>query len=83
MGTPTLSQYIIDLTNACNYLNEQVASNSTETFFNGTTDVYKVKALVDGIKYQLSLDIVSSSSEDLTAFNNSVLNAETYISSLP
>ena len=83
MGTPTLSQYIIDLTNACNYLNEQVASNSTETFFNDTTDVYKVKALVDGIKYQLSLDIVSSSSEDLTAFNNSVSNAETYISSLP
>ena len=46
MGTPTLSQYIIDLTNACNYLDEQVAANSTETFFNGTTDVYKVQALV-------------------------------------
>lgn len=83
MGTPTLSQYITDLTNACNYLNEQVASNSTETFFNGTTDVYKVQALVDGIKYQLSLDIVSSSSEDLSAYNNSVSAAETYIASLP
>ena len=83
MGTPTLSQYITDLTNSCNYLDEQVAAKSTEKFFNGITDVYKVQALVDGIKYQLSLDIVSSSSEDLTAFNNSVSNAETYISSLP
>ena len=83
MGTPTLSQYITDLTNACNYLDEQVDASSTETFFNGTTDVYKVQALVDGIKYQLSLDIVSSSSEDLSAFNNSVSAAETYISSLP
>ena len=53
MGTPTLSQYITDLTNACNYLDEQVAASSTETFFNGTIDVYKVQALVDGIKYQL------------------------------
>ena len=44
---------------------------------------YKVQALVDGIKYQLSLDIVSSSSEDLSAFNNSVSAAETYIATLP
>ena len=83
MGTPTLSQYITDLTNACNYLDEQVDASSTETFFNGTTDVYKVQALVDGIKYQLSLDVVSSSSEDLSAYNNSVSAAETYIASLP
>lgn len=83
MVTPTLSQYITDLTNACNYLNKLVASNSTETFFNGTTDVYKVQALVDGIKYQLSLDVVSSSREDLSAFYNYVTAAETYIASLP
>ena len=83
MGTPTLSQYITDLTNACNYLDEQVAASSTETFFNGTNDVYKVQGLVDGIKYQLSLDVVSSSSEDLSSFNNSVSAAETYIASLP
>jgi len=83
MGTPTLSQYITDLTNACNYLNEQVASKSTEKFYDGEKDVYKVQAVVDGIKYQLSLDIVSSSSEDLNAFNNSVSAAETYIASLP
>ena len=83
MGTPTLTQYITDLTNSCNYLNEQVAAKSTETFHDGEKDVYKVQAVVDGIKYQLSLDIVSSSSEDLSAFNNSVSAAETYISSLP
>ena len=83
MGTPTLTQYITDLTNSCNYLNEQVAAKSTETFYDGEKDVYKVQAVVDGIKYQLSLDIVSSSSEDLSAFNNSVSAAETYISSLP
>ena len=83
MGTPTLTQYITDLTNSCNYLNEQVAAKSTETFYDGEKDVYKVQALVDGIKYQLSLDIVSSSSEDLSAFSNSVSAAETYISSLP
>ena len=83
MGTPTLSQYIADLTNACTYLDEQVSAKSTETFFNGTSDVYKVQALVDGIKYQLSLDVVSSSSEDLSAFNNSVSAAKTYIASLP
>ena len=83
MGTPTLTQYITDLTNSCNYLNEQVAAKSTEKYYDGEKDVYKVQAVVDGIKYQLSLDIVSSSSEDLSAFNNSVSAAETYISSLP
>ena len=79
MAAPSLSQYITDLTNGCAYLDQQVASKTTETTVYGTL---KLQEAVDGIKATLALDIVSSSGTDLTAFNTSVSNAETYIATL-
>lgn len=79
MATPSLSQYITDLTNGCAYLDQQVNSKTTETTVHGTL---KLQEAVDGIKITLALDIVSSSGTDLTAFNASVSNAEAYIATL-
>tara|TARA_E500000305_G_C3820860_1_gene142791 strand:+ start:259 stop:492 length:234 start_codon:yes stop_codon:yes gene_type:complete len=74
-----LQQYIQDLTESCKYLDAQVAAKTTEkTPF----DTWKIQEAVDGVKYQLSLDEVKNSSEDLSAFNTSVTNAETYIGTL-
>lgn len=74
-----LQQYIQDLTESCKYLDAQVAAKTTEkTPF----DTWKIQEAVDGVKYQLSLDEVKNSSEDLSAFNTSVTNAETYIATL-
>ena len=75
----TLEQYIQDLTNGCNYLDAQVAAKTTEKTPYGT---WKIQESVDGIKYQLTLDEVKNSSEDLSAFNTSVSNADTYIATL-
>ena len=79
MAAPSLSQYITDLTNGCAYLDQQVTSKTTETTAYGTL---KLQEAVDGIKVTLALDIVSSSGTNLTAFNTSVSNAETYIATL-
>ena len=75
----SLEQYIQDLTNGCAYLDALVASKTTETTVYGTL---KLQEAVDGIKATLALDIVSSRGTDLTAFNTSVSNAETYIATL-
>ena len=79
MATPNLSQYITDLTNGCAYLDEQVTAKTTETTVYGTL---KLQEAVYGVKYQLALDEVKNSSEDLSAFNTSVSNAESYIATL-
>lgn len=76
----TLEQYIQDITNGCAYLDSLVTSNTTEKSPYGT---WKIQEAVDGVKYQLNLDEVKNSSEDLSAFNTSVNNAEAYIATLP
>lgn len=75
----SLQQYITDITNGCAYLDAQVASKTTEKTPYGT---WKIQEAVDGVKYQLNLDEVKNSSEDLSAFNTSVSNAESYIATL-
>lgn len=75
----SLSQYITDITNGCAYLDSQVAAKTTEKTKLGT---WKIQEAVDGVKYQLALDEVKNSSEDLSAFNTSVSNAESYIATL-
>tara|TARA_R100000388_G_scaffold54278_2_gene40212 strand:+ start:1551 stop:1784 length:234 start_codon:yes stop_codon:yes gene_type:complete len=72
-------QYITDITNGCNYLDAQVAAKTTEKTPFGT---WKIQESVDGVKYQLDLDEVKNSGEDLSAFNTSVSNAEAYIKTL-
>ena len=74
-----LEQYIQDITNGCNYLDAQVAAKTTEKTPYGT---WKIQEAVDGVKFQLGLDEVKNSSEDLSAFNTSVTNAEEYIKTL-
>lgn len=74
-----LEQYIQDLTNGCAYLDALVAAKTTEKTPYGT---WKIQDAVDGVKYQLALDEVKNSSEDLSAFNTSVSNAESYIATL-
>ena len=74
-----LAQYIQDITNGCNYLDAQVAAKTTEKTPYGT---WKIQEAVDGVKFQLALDEVKNSSEDLSAFNTSVTNAESYIKTL-
>ena len=72
-------QYITDITNGCNYIDAQVAAMTTEkTPF----DTWKIQEAVDGVKFQLALDEVKNSGEDLSAFNTSVSNAEAYIATL-
>tara|TARA_Y100000401_G_C8287227_1_gene206712 strand:+ start:571 stop:804 length:234 start_codon:yes stop_codon:yes gene_type:complete len=74
-----LEQYIQDLTESCKYLDAQVAAKTTEkTPYN----TWKIQEAVDGVKYQLNLDEVKNSSEDLSTFNTSVSNAEAYIKTL-
>ena len=75
----SLEQYIQDLTNGCAYLDALVAAKTTENTPHGT---WKIQDAVDGVKYQLALDEVKNSSEDLSAFNTSVSNAESYIATL-
>ena len=75
----SLSQYITDITNGCAYLDSLVAAKTTEKTPYGT---WKIQEAVDGVKYQLGLDEVKNSGEDLSAFNTSVANAETYIGTL-
>ena len=72
-------QYITDITNGCAYLDAQVEAKTTEKTPYGT---WKIQETVDGIKYQLGLDEVKNSSEDLSAFNTSINNAEAYIATL-
>ena len=72
-------QYITDITNGCAYLDAQVAAKTTEKTPYG---IWKIQEAVDGVKYQLSLDEIKNSSEDLSAFNTSVSNAEAYIATL-
>tara|TARA_R100000322_G_scaffold73555_3_gene46211 strand:+ start:50 stop:283 length:234 start_codon:yes stop_codon:yes gene_type:complete len=72
-------QYITDITNGCNYIDELVAAKTTEKTPFGT---WKIQEAVDGVKYQLGLDEVKNSGEDLSAFNTSVSNAEAYIATL-
>ena len=72
-------QYITDITNGCNYLDAQVAAKTIEKTPFGT---WKIQEAVDGVKYQLGLDEVKNSGEDLSAFNTSVSNAEAYIATL-
>ena len=74
-----LQQYITDITNGCAYLDALVAAKTTEKTPYGT---WKIQEAVDGVKYQLNLDEVKNSSEDLSAFNTSVSNAESYIATL-
>ena len=72
-------QYITDITNGCNYIDAQVAAKTTEkTPF----DTWKIQEAVDGVKFQLALDEVKNSGEDLSSFNTSVTNAEEYIKTL-
>lgn len=70
MSEPTLTQYITDLTNGTTYLDELVADSGDKT---------RVKEVMDGIKYQMSLPLVADSDEDLSAFQTSVDAAQTYI----
>ena len=70
MGEPTLTQYITDLTNGTTYLDELVADSGDKT---------RVKEVMDGIKYQMSLPLVADSDEDLSAFQTSVDAAQTYL----
>lgn len=70
MSEPTLTQYITDLTNGTTYLDELVADSGDKT---------RVKEVMDGIKYQMSLPLVADSDEDLSAFQASVDAAQTYI----
>jgi len=72
-------QYITDITNGCNYIDGLVAAKTTEKTPYGT---WKIQEAVDGVKYQLGLDEVKNSGEDLSAFNTSVSNAEAYIATL-
>ena len=72
-------QYITDITNGCSYIDAQVAAKTTEKTPYGT---WKIQEAVDGVKYQLGLDEVKNSGEDLSAFNTSVSNAEAYIATL-
>ena len=74
-----LEQYIQNLTNGCAYLDALLSSKTTDKTPHVT---WKIQDAVDGVKYQLALDEVKNSSEDLSAFNTSVSNAETYIASL-
>ena len=74
-----LAQYIQDITNGCNYLDSLVTHKSKEKTPFGA---WKIQEAVDGIKSQLALDEVKNSSEDLSAFNTSVSNAESYIATL-
>ena len=70
MNEPTLTQYITDLTNGTTYLDELVADSGDKT---------RVKEIMDGIKYQMSLPLVADSDEDLSAFQTSVDSAQTYL----
>tara|TARA_R100000231_G_scaffold132441_1_gene104949 strand:+ start:1990 stop:2223 length:234 start_codon:yes stop_codon:yes gene_type:complete len=72
-------QYITDITNGCNYIDEQVAAKTTEKTPYGT---WKIQEAVDGVKFQLATDEVKNSGVDLSAFNTSVTNAEAYIATL-
>ncbi len=74
-----LEQYIQDITNGCNYLDSLVTNKSKEKTPFGA---WKIQEAVDGVKFQLALDEVKNSSEDLSAFNTSVTNAESYIKTL-
>ena len=72
-------QYITDITNGCNYIDEQVAAKTTEKTPFGT---WKLQEAIDGVKFQLDWDEVKNSGEDLSAFNTSVTNAEEYLKTL-
>jgi FtsZ-binding cell division protein ZapB len=74
-----LQQYIQDLTESCKYLDAQVAAKATEKTPYG---IWKIQEAVDGVKFQLACDEVKNSGEDLSAFNTSVSNAQTYIGTL-
>jgi len=70
MSEPTLEQYITDLTNGTTYLDGLVADSGDKT---------RVKEVMDGIKFQMSITEVTDSDEDLSAFQASVDAAQTYI----
>lgn len=66
-----LTQYITDLTNGCTYLDQLVSD--------GSTDVTRINEVIKGIEYQLGIEIVATSSEDLTSFVLSVDSAKKYL----
>ena len=74
MTTPTLSQYITDITNGCTYLDGLVSDSST--------DAARIQEVIDGIEYQMNLSMVTDSDEDLTTFQSSVSAAKTYLTGL-
>lgn len=66
ISEPTTEQYITDLTNSCAFL---------DTFVSESGDVSRVKELMDGIKYQITL----VPDEDVTVFQASVDAAQAYL----
>ena len=69
-----LSQYITDLTNGCSYLDQLVSG--------GSTDTTRINEVIKGIEYQLGIQIVATSSEDLSIFNSSVATAKSYLETI-
>lgn len=69
-----LSQYITDLTNGCSYLDQLVSG--------GSTDTTRINEVIKGIEYQLGIEIVATSSEDLSIFNSSVATAKSYLETI-
>jgi hypothetical protein len=69
-----LSQYITDLTNGCSYLDQLVSG--------GSTDTTRINEVIKGIEYQLGIEIVATSSEDLSIFNSSIATAKSYLETI-
>ena len=70
----TLAQYITDLTNGCDYLDHMVSTSNQ--------DQTRIKEIIDGIEYQLSLPMVTESDEDLNDFHVSVSAGKAYLAGL-
>lgn len=70
----TLAQYITDLTNGCAYLDQMVSTSNQ--------DQTRIKEIIDGIEYQLSLPMVTESDEDLNDFHSSVAAGKAYLAGL-
>jgi len=74
MDTVTLSTYITDLTNGCNYLDQMVSTSNQ--------DQIRIKEIINGLEYQLSLPIVTESDEQLNDFHSSVTAGKAYLAGL-
>ena len=69
-----LTQYITDLTNGCDYLDQLVSDSST--------DQVRINEVIEGIEYQLGLPMVTESDENLNDFHSSVAAGKAYLAGL-